>query len=221
MAHRKSLDPDDDLTERNHAFIREHVMPRLKRWRMIPRREGDAFSPAVLEREPTGAFSRSATINLDDPQRVEVGVEADALFTEGVHAGQKVWRARATKPDSRAKVVLRLMARAAEFLDHYATPLSAARWLTENPDLDPMEGEVTAMCWALAGRPREALRALARASAYGDSITEPHAREFFMPIIDEISELERDLRRRPAALQRSLQQQIKCQLAAYRRSGVM
>ena len=195
-------------------------MPRLTEWRMIPRSDGDAFSPAVLEREPTGRSAAPRPLT-STPAARRGAVEAGALFTDGVYAGQKVWRARATKPDSRAKAVLRLVARAGEFLDHYAPPLSAARWLTENPDLDSMEGEVTATSWALAGRPREALRALARASAYGDSITEPHAREFFMPMIDEISDLERDLRRRPAALRRSLQHQVKRQLAAYRRSGLM
>jgi hypothetical protein len=84
-----------------------------------------------------------------------------------------------------------------------------------------MEGEVTALAWALAGRPKDALRALRRAAAYGDTLVDEHVREFNQPILDEISQLRLDLQRRPAALRRQLKRQVRRQLAEYRRSAVI
>jgi hypothetical protein len=203
--------PDDRL-ERHETFLRRHVLPRLTGWRLRQN---------TLHRNPIGEFLCTVSIDLDDPHRVVGRAEAGALFTGGLSAGFKTWQPRATKLEARVNAVLGIVARAGQFLAPYATPLTAARWLATHPDLDPMEGEVTALTWALAGRPREALKALSRASEYGDTLQEEHLREFNRPILDDIARLRRDLEGRPVAVRKSLRRQVRRQLAEYRTHGVI
>jgi hypothetical protein len=207
---------DDDgnhhRRERRAAFLRRHVLPRLKGWRVWE---------DMLYRYPVGDFLCLVSIDLDDAHRVVGRAEAGALFTDGVSAGARAWRPRAKKPDARVRAVLGIAARAERFFNAYATPLRAARWLSANPSLDPMEGEVTALTWALAGRPREALDALSRAIAYGDTIENEHVREFNEPILEGLAGLRRDLQARPESVRTALRRQVRRQRAEYRKSGVV
>ena len=202
----------DDRLARHEAFLRLHVLPRLKGWRL---REN------CLHRHPIGDFLCSLRIDLDEADHVVGWAEAEALFADGMSAGMKRWQPRARKLEARVKVIERLVARAEAFFRPYATPERAARWFQANPRVDPMEGQLTALTWALAGRPKEALAALSRAIAFGDMLTEPHVRDFNQPILDDLAALRRDLLVRPAKLQAVLRKKVRSQIASYRKSGLL
>src|SRR5688500_1291967 len=96
----------DERLARHEAFLRRHVMPQLKGWRLTE--DG-------LDRHPIGDFLCALRIDLDAPDHVVAWAEAAALFTDGMSAGMKRWQPRARKHEARVDAVLRLAQRAEQF----------------------------------------------------------------------------------------------------------